>query len=73
MRRYVKQKLFYRCPSWNAISQLTVTEDSVILVRTVDMSGYDAVLFNTRRENLPDFGNLTLSRVEVRVGNLRLP
>jgi hypothetical protein len=33
------------------------------------MSGYDAVLFNTRRENLPDFGNLTLSRIETWVGN----
>ena len=43
---------------------LTVTEDPAILARTIDMSGYEAVLFNTRRENLPDFGNLTLSRAE---------
>jgi hypothetical protein len=69
LRRYVKQKLFYRCPAWNAISQLTVTENRAILARTIDMSGYDAVLFNTRRENLPDFGNLTLSRIETWVGN----
>ena len=28
------------------------------------MRGYDALVFNTRRENLPDFGDLALAQAE---------
>ncbi len=43
---------------------VTVTEDASILARAADMSGYDALVFNTRRESLPDFGDWTLSKAE---------
>ncbi len=43
---------------------ITVTEDPAGLANAADMSGYDALVFNTRRENLPDFGNLALSTAE---------
>jgi hypothetical protein len=43
---------------------VTVTEDASVLAHAADMQGYDALVFNTRRENLPDFGDLTLSPAE---------
>jgi len=43
---------------------VTVTEDPAVLANAADMSGYDALVFNTRRENLPDFGDLALSAAE---------
>ena len=41
---------------------VTVTEDASVLSDSQDMGGYDALVFNTRRENVPDFGDWTLSR-----------
>jgi type 1 glutamine amidotransferase len=43
---------------------VTIQEDPSILAQASEMSAYDALVFNTRRENLPDFGNLTLSEAE---------
>jgi uncharacterized protein len=44
--------------------EVTITEDASVLARAADMAGYDALVFNTRREALPDFGDLTLSTAE---------
>ena len=44
--------------------EVTVTEDASPLADSNAMSGYDAVVFNTRRENVPDFGDWTLSEAE---------
>jgi type 1 glutamine amidotransferase len=44
--------------------EVTITEDAAILAHAADMRGYDALVFNTRREHLPDFGDLTLSTAE---------
>jgi type 1 glutamine amidotransferase len=44
--------------------EVTVTEDASVLARAADMNAHDALVFNTRREKLPDFGDLTLSRAE---------
>ena len=41
--------------------EVTITEDASPLADGSAMSGYDAVVFNTRRENVPDFGDWTLS------------
>lgn len=43
---------------------VTVTENPAVLSHARDMRQYDALVFNTRRENLPDFGELTLSKAE---------
>ena len=43
---------------------LTITEDASILANEAEMRVYDALVFNTRRENLPDFGDLALRRTE---------
>ncbi len=43
---------------------LTITEDASILAKADEMRTYDALIFNTRRENLPDFGDLALSSAE---------
>lgn len=43
---------------------VTITEDASILANSADLSGYDALVFNTRRENLPDFGDFALSQSE---------
>ena len=40
---------------------VTVTEDASVLADDAAMAGYDALVFNTRRENVPDFGDWTLS------------
>ena len=40
---------------------VTVTEDASVLADASAMSGYDALVFNTRRENVPDFGDWALS------------
>ncbi|MGE3541277.1 MAG: ThuA domain-containing protein [Candidatus Tectimicrobiota bacterium] len=45
--------------------EVTVTEDASVLARAADMRAYDALVFNTRRENLPDFGDWTLSSSEL--------
>jgi len=44
--------------------EVTVTEDASVLAHAADMGRYDALVFNTRRESLPDFGDLTLSKAE---------
>ena len=36
--------------------EVTTTEDASVLAHTADMSRYDALVFNTRREVLPDVG-----------------
>jgi type 1 glutamine amidotransferase len=43
---------------------LTITEDASILAKAAEVRDYDALVFNTRRENLPDFGDLALSKAE---------
>ena len=40
---------------------VTVTEDASALADRSAMSGYDVLVFNTRRENVPDFGDWTLT------------
>ena len=44
--------------------ELTITEDAAILAHATDMGRYDALVFNTRREALPDFGDWTLAPAE---------
>jgi type 1 glutamine amidotransferase len=44
--------------------EVTVTEDASVLARAADLGEYDAVVFNTRREKLPDFPDLTLAPAE---------
>ena len=44
---------------------VTVTEDASPLADGSAMSGYDALVFNTRRENVPDFGDWTLSESQM--------
>ena len=44
--------------------EVSITEDASVLARAADMGRYDALVFNTRRENLPDFGDLALARAE---------
>lgn len=41
---------------------VTVTEDASVLADSSAMSGYDALVFNTRRENIPDFGDWSLAK-----------
>lgn len=43
---------------------VTVTEDAAILSRSSDMNGFDALVFNTRRENIPDFADMALAKGE---------
>ena len=40
---------------------VTVTEDASVLADSAAMGGYDVLVFNTRRENVPDFGDWTLT------------
>ena len=44
---------------------VTVTEDASPLADGSAMGGYDALVFNTRRENVPDFGDWTLSESQM--------
>jgi uncharacterized protein len=44
--------------------EVTITEDASVLAHAADLRGYDALVFNTRREALPDVGDLTLSMAE---------
>ena len=44
--------------------EVTITEDAAVLAHAADMAGYDALVFNTRREALPDVADLTLSTAE---------
>ena len=43
---------------------VTVTEHASVLADSSAMSGYDALVFNTRRENVPDFGDWALAKNE---------
>jgi hypothetical protein len=43
---------------------VTITEDASVLAHAADMGRYDALVFNTRRENIPDFGELALAPAE---------
>ena len=43
---------------------VTITEDASVLADATQMSGYDALVFNTRRENIPDFGDWALTPAE---------
>ena len=43
---------------------VTVTEDPSVLADSSSMNGYDGLVFNTRRENIPDFGDSRLEKVE---------
>lgn len=44
--------------------EATITEDAAVLAHATDLAGYDALVFNTRREALPDVADLTLSTAE---------
>jgi len=44
--------------------EVTITEDASVLAHAADMGRYDVLVFNTRREALPDVGDLTLSQAE---------
>ena len=41
---------------------VTVTEDAAVLANAADMNTYDALVFNTRRENVPDFGDWSMTK-----------
>ena len=43
-----------------AAHQVTVTEDASVLTDNQTMRRYYALVFNTRRENVPNFGDSTL-------------
>ena len=43
---------------------VTVTEDASVLADSAKLNTYDALVFNTRRENIPDFGQLALAPAE---------
>ncbi len=43
---------------------ITVTEDPSVLANASDLNSYDTLVFNTRRENIPDFGEWALSSSE---------
>ncbi len=43
---------------------VTVTEDASILARSGDMNAFDALVFNTRREDIPDFADMALVKGE---------
>ena len=45
--------------------EVTVTEDAAVLADGSAMDGYDVLVFNTRRENVPDFGDWTLAAAEM--------
>ena len=44
--------------------EVTVMEDASVLADAAGMGAYDALVFNTRRENLPDFGDWELASPE---------
>ncbi len=43
---------------------VTITDDASVLGKPADMNAYDALVFNTRRENVPNFADLALSENE---------
>ena len=43
---------------------VTTTEDASVLADATGMTAYDALVFNTRRENAADFKELKLSEAE---------
>src|SRR5262245_20060672 len=44
--------------------EVTISEDATPLAHAADMAEYDVLVFNTRREALPDLPDLTLSTAE---------
>ena len=44
--------------------EVTVTEDASALANAPEMEGYDALVFNTRRENIAGFAELALAPAE---------
>jgi type 1 glutamine amidotransferase len=44
--------------------EVTISDDAAILAHAADLRSYDALVFNTRREALPDQPDLTLSTAE---------
>ena len=44
--------------------EVATTEEASILARWPELDAFDALVFNTRRENLPDFGDSALHRAE---------
>ena len=43
---------------------VAVKEDASVLANSAEMNEYDALVFNTRREDLPDFGEMALAKDE---------
>ena len=43
---------------------VTVTDDASILSRSADMNAFDALVFNTRRENVENFADMALAKGE---------
>ena len=43
---------------------VTVTEDASILARSADMDAFDALVFNTRREDIANFKDMALAKGE---------
>ena len=43
---------------------VTITEDASVLADSSAMGGYDALVFNTRRENVADFGDWSLAKAQ---------
>ena len=43
---------------------VTITDDASVLGKPADMNAYDALVFNTRRENVANFADLALSENE---------
>ena len=43
---------------------ITVTEDASILSRSSDLNAFDALVFNTRRENVANFADMALAKGE---------
>ena len=43
---------------------VTVTDDASILSRSADMNAFDALVFNTRRENVANFSDMSLAKGE---------
>ena len=44
--------------------EVTINDEASVLADSAAMNGYDTLVFNTRRERLPDFDDLTLSDKE---------
>ena len=44
--------------------EVTITEDASLLADAAGMNAYDALVFNTRREHVPDFGDWEMKAAE---------